>query len=754
MKFQPLYLFRHKILLVLIILFFILNNLIWWQNNKFIQGPDEGRHLSRSIEIYTANSYLDAFLNFNFFEPPFYYFTTCVFYKIFHNTSYNISMLNNILYIIILLIGISKLERMLLNTSGLFSPLFLIFIPAAGIHSRFFNPDIASCSIIVWFMCFIKNMNDTGRLKYFLILILLIYLGEHTKVSFFLFSIFPIAYYFFLALKRKEIKRIIFNFALAIMLFSLFTILFRRNFPFNVSLGYMYNHLPNVSADQYYVQQNLIGKIYYAISLIINSQLSGVIFIFFIFSFIVFIISQIKIEDKFGIIIYFFGGLFIFILINLLHLETRYFLPLVIPEAIIISYGIHFLLKKKIAFRLIAIIFISFSIIQYYGISYSKNWVDYFPKIRIFNKEINLSYYPATSHSPNVWSLPYHDNPLEEIINIIYENSKRGILLPTVCFLYDRKEDTLPLFLADRLRYYLLRKSLYGTSVSSQLFNMGFLYDVYDKNFIIISNSYFPNKGSASAKELLCKNRNKGTSEKDHMFAELERYLEMADYQLHKTVDIYNPLANGNEPFFLYLKNNRNFLTLRKRFGDVYFAELSITLQQDKILTLANSLILLEGENRFSLKWPESKFSIRGELKYKPNKDIMLEFYSEQVEDIKAIKVKIMTFFRFPLYYYDNESFKLFKDSTQKLILENKYALYRGLKTDSKINFFLCIPRLPYKDFVSQMYINKKNILETVYYFKPISKDKDFNYIFSFYLVRDLDEYKKELAQASNLERK
>lgn len=547
------HLFSRKNLLILIILFFILNNLIWWENNKFIQGPDEARHLFNSIYIYNSNNYAKALLNFlkiKIFDPPLYYFTSCIFYKIFQNTSYRISMLNNILYIILFLIGISKLERSLLGTSGIFSAFFLMFIPAVGVHSRFFNPDIALCGIMVWFIYFIKKLNDTANWRYFLILILLIFLGGVTKVSFYLFSIFPIAYYFFLALKRKKAERITFNFILGLALFSLFIIIYHQIFNFNISYGCNSNFMLNISADPNYLQQNLLGKIYQTITLIINAQISGVIFVLFLFSFFLFIISPIKREDKFSMIVFFFGWLFIFLIINLAHLEARFFLPLVIPEVIVISYGAHFLFKRKIAFRFIVIAFILFSIAQYYGISYSKNWIDFFPKFKIFNREIHLSYYPATAHDGIAWSLPYPDNPLEEVIDILYQSSKKGIS-PNVCFVYDQAKDSFVPFLSHRLFYYLLRKGYIVPTVYPCGYGLG---DIYDMNFFIVNRSYVKNKNYIFGKEALYENKYKSLKEAGPLFTTYERYLEQAKFQLYKEVNIYNPIENNNESLFIYLK--------------------------------------------------------------------------------------------------------------------------------------------------------------------------------------------------------
>ncbi|MCX5696753.1 MAG: glycosyltransferase family 39 protein [Candidatus Omnitrophica bacterium] len=463
MKFSHFKIFSRRNLLILIVGFFVLNNLIWWNYNKFIQGPDEGKHLF--LSVLNLKRYPEQiFFNFAPFETPLYYLTADIFYKILHSTSYHVSMLNNIFYMILLLAGVSRLERIFLGTSGLLSPIFLMFIPQLAVHSRFFNPDIALCAIIAWLAYSLKKLYDEPRLLYFFMSLLFISLGSYTKISFLAFCVPLILYYLFLSLKNKQLIKVRYIFILAAMQF----IVFYAFYPGIV------NHLSwygkaKVFGTQYgggaspfvipfkYYEKGLSGKIQEELFLILNSRLGLVMFVFFIFSIIALMVSRMKRQDKGCIITFFIGSLLVFTLGTYLYLEDRYLIPLAVFESIVIAYGVNFLFRKRIVYKSIAIVFLCLCLAQYYGISYSKRFIEHFSKFRIFNTVVNLTYYPYTSQNRIIWGLPYPDNPAERIVSIMQDNFKKGIDYK-VYFLDtyisdDYTKSSFAFFLSNRVNY-------------------------------------------------------------------------------------------------------------------------------------------------------------------------------------------------------------------------------------------------------------------------------------------------------------
>lgn len=559
------HLFSRRNLLILISIFFILNNLIWWQKNKFIQGADEGEHLYKSIEVYESKNYLFELLHpDDRYKRPIFNFTASIFYQLFHNTSYQVSMLNNIPYIILLLIGISKLESLILNTAGVLSALFCMLIPAGAVYSRFFNPDIALPGILVWFIYFLKKMNDTSRPRYLFVLILLIILGGYTKPLFYLFAISPVFYYLFLALSRKEPKKAIFNITLLIIssvcLYFLYLILiYQPNFTWlindSISKGKWDFYQQLISRAEFTygnVQQTFLGRLGKTTLYIINSHLGGIVFLFFILFFINFITSTIKKEDKLNMVVYMLGPILLSPLIY--PGEARYFLSLIIPWAIIISHGLYFLWRKKIIARSLAVIFILFSLIQYYGISYSRSWVDFFNKSPLLNKKIYLSYSGE--------SLPYPYNPLEEIIGILNGNVRNGIV-PNTCFIYNFTNDKFTEVICKRLGYYTHKKVL-TLDILRDIHFTSNSRSIQDINYLILNSSDVGDKSDLSLSKIpLFRERLKELTEAERIrFTEFEKYFNNSEFQLYKQVNIYNPLSDRDEQFLIYLRGSRNLIAL------------------------------------------------------------------------------------------------------------------------------------------------------------------------------------------------
>ncbi|MFA5115105.1 MAG: glycosyltransferase family 39 protein [Candidatus Omnitrophota bacterium] len=553
--------FHKNAAFILVAAFFVLTNIIWWQQNKFVQGPDEGEHLYKSIELYENGGYLYEFLHpkvyHSYYNGPFFYLTAGVFYRLFQNTAYQVSMLNNIFYIILLLFGIAKLERLIFGTPGILSALFCMLIPMGAIYSRFFNPDIAVCSVLVWFMYFLKKGNEEVNLKYFYLAFLLILIGGYIKVIFYLYAFSPLFCYLILPLKRKQPRRFIFNLVLLAGLMLSFYFIYPTHFRTMLDdylfFGEGFHNQDSVLQGFFLVKDGLsryLGNLGKIALQIVNSQFGGIMSSFLVFSLAVFVFSNIKKEDRFILLACLLGPV-LFISRYFIFFELRYFLPLLIIEAMIISYGLNFLFRKGKVFKFTAILFICFSLVQYLGVSFSKKWTDFFIRYAIFKGSINLSHEPVY-----VNPLPFPVNPLEEIIGVLEDAQKSGIS-PTVCFIYNFKKEPFTEFFSKRLGYYTHRFQRFFYTVCD-----GYLSctadSVCDANFIVVSRSYIGEKASVlSPGALFYKKKcfsNAGACQP--FLKEFEGYLNDGNFKLYRQVGAYDPAGGRKEQFLIYLRDN------------------------------------------------------------------------------------------------------------------------------------------------------------------------------------------------------
>jgi len=525
--------------LALVIAFFVFINLLWWQQNKFVQGPDEGEHLYKSIEFYESGAYLREFLRpmvyYHDYNGPFFYSTAGIFYRLFNSSAYRVSILNILIYAVILLIGISRLERLFFNTAGFLSPLFYMLTPMGAIYSRFFNPDIAVCAILAWFMYFLKKLNDTVNPKYFFMSALLILIGGYTKVMFYLYAFFPLFCYLILAVGKKQARRVAFNSVLLASHMLSFYFIYPTHFKTlkGLVLTKTFTHLGD------------LGEIGLQV---VNSQFGGIIFLFLVFSLTIFIFSNVKKENRFIMLACFFGPV-LFIGRYFIFFELRYFLPLLIIESMIIGYGLGFLLRKRNIFRFTAIVFVCFSLVQYLGISFSKKWLDFFLWNTALQGNINLSHKPYY-----VNPLPFPANPLGEIMGVLKNAQKDGIQ-PSVCFIYDSKKEPFTEFSSKRLGYYTRRFQRFFYTVCD-----GYLTctagSVSEANFIIVSRSYLKEKTEVLSPESLF--YGKGCLDNPEAYQpfleEFESFLREGRFRLYRQVGAYDPVKDKKEQFFIYLR--------------------------------------------------------------------------------------------------------------------------------------------------------------------------------------------------------
>ncbi|MFA4983875.1 MAG: glycosyltransferase family 39 protein [Candidatus Omnitrophota bacterium] len=554
--------FRKNAVLVLVISFFVFANLIWWQQNKFIQGPDEGEHLYKSIELYESGGYLREFLHpkahHSSYNGPFFYSTAGIFYRLFNSSAYRVSILNILIYAVILLIGISRLERLFFNTAGILSPMFCMLIYTGGVYSRFFNPDIAVCAILVWFMYFLKKLNDTVNPKYFFMSALLILIGGYTKVMFYLYAAFPLLSYLLMAFRRGEVKKITFNLMLIAFLPVLFWFIYPVPFE-RIILGRQLNCQDMLQQDNLsvaYTAGGCLGNLKELVLIIVNSQFGGIMFLFFIFSLLVFIFSTGEKEDRFSIIACFLGPLLAFFIstfssLRIKSFEDRYFMPLVITEAIIMSFALNRFFRRRIVLRFAAALFILFFFVQYLGFSFSRTWIDFFNRHTVLKGAINLSHKPTLFIAP---SLPIRSNPLDGMLQILRSAQENGVP-GTACFIYDFEKEPFTDLLSKRLGYYTRRNQHFIYTVCD-----GYLTctagSVSEANFIIVSRSYLKEKTEVLSPESLF--YRKGCLDNPEAYQpfleEFESFLREGRFRLYRQVGAYDHILNRKEDFFMYLK--------------------------------------------------------------------------------------------------------------------------------------------------------------------------------------------------------
>ncbi len=744
MKFSRLRVFSQRNLLILVAGFFILNNAVWWSQNKFIQGPDEGKHLF--LSILNLNKFPEqVFFGFEASEAPFYYLTAGFFYRIFHSTSYYVSMLNNVMYMILLLIGVSRLERLFLGTRGLLAPVSSMLIPQMAVHSRFFNPDIALCAFLAWFLYFLKKIYDDARWGYCLALTLLVFAGAYTKVSFFAFCVPVTLYYLVLSLKAQKIIRIKQTFILVAAQLLAFYVFYpdiiRELSWFASACGklklFHAQHTGDISAFVIpfkYYQKGFWGKIQEELFLIFNSHLGFVIFFFFIFSLIALMASRIKRRDKACMSIFFLGSLLLFTFSASLHLEDRYLLPLVIFEAVIMAYGAEFLLKKGVAYKSIAAVFFVLCLVQYYGISYSARFLDYFSKFRVFNTVVNLTYYPFTSQNRIIWSVPYSDNPAREIVSIMQQNFREGLDYK-VYFLDayipdDYMKSSFAFFLSCRVNYYALKRGLPLETLTTM--------DIRDAGILVVKESSLQGAGHNDCC-LVFKEAKLIPDWHKELFSE---FCENAEFRFFKKIFIYNPVTEKKESFILYLRSNRDFLTEETRKLAKIFKgfKLFIVLKDKTVLDINRGSVFTRDGGNFSIAWPKDKLLIKGEIESKGKGDIGFIFYSDRIEDIKLVQMAVSVFSDTNFYFNDNGGFRLLEGKLEVPTLMSNNRFSEGLRTSRIIKYFTYEPRIPYDDYFSQVEFVNKEEIDLVYGLRPSVSAKNPGELFSIRISDTLSD--------------
>jgi hypothetical protein len=736
MKFSSSRLFSQKNLLIFIIAFFVFNNALWWLQNKFIQGPDEGKHLFLSL-LNLKRFPEQVFWGFEPSEAPFYYLTAGFFYNLFHSTSYYISMVNNVLYTILLLIGVSRLERLFLGSRGLLSPLILMLIPQMAVHSRFFNPDIALCAMLVCFFYFLKKLYGAPRMRYFFALIMLISIGTHTKVSFFTFCLPLTLYYLFLSFKDNKPIKARYIFILAAAQFMAFYVFYPQiadvlkyqvlNYgKEKVFYAQAWQGISQFVIPFKYYEKSLLGKIQEELFLLVNSHLSPAIFAFFVFSLICLITSRIKKEDKIGMAVFFLGSLFAFTFTTSLHLEDRYLLPLAIFESIIIAYGVKFLLERQSFYKLIVASLLIICLAQYYGISYSRRFIEYFSKLRAFNTVINLTYYPFTSQGRVIWSLPYRENPTEEIVATMQDNFKKGLdykvyFLDTY-ILDDYTKSSFAFFISRRVNYYALKSGLPLETLTTM--------DIRDAGILIVKAPFLH---PAEKDNNCCSAFSQAKLIPQEGEQEFKEFCENANFKFFKKVSIYNPVSDENEEFMFYLRANRNFLSEETRKLSRIFKgfKLFVVLQDNTVLDIARSAEFRREGDNFSIVWPKDNFSVKGRIEPGSDGRVSFTFFSDRASEIKLIQMAISVFSGQEFYFKDKDNFKLLEGKLEVPTLMSNNRFSEGLRTSGITKYFSYQPRIAYADYFSQVeFVNKREI-DIVFGLRPFLAVKDQAELFS-----------------------
>lgn len=706
MKSSPYKSFLRVFPLTLIALFFVVNNAIWWQQNKFIQGPDEGRHLSNSLKLLKLNQWRESFSLVDYANPPLYYATAAFFYKLFANTSLPISLLNNILYGILLLLGVSALEKSWFKSKGLLGPFLLLLVPAFTVHSRFFNPDIGVCALVAWFIFALKRLYESPKIGHFVFCVILLYLGGYMKVTFFIFGGLGILAYLCVAMLRKKRVSVFYNAVLAAAMLLVIVTLYPLRIIVVGAYARMWLNpslIKDVSQgstfslffDPVYSNMHMGGKFLYTLMLFANEQLGGIMCLFFVISIVICFTSALKKLDVLVLPIYFIGALVICAIARPFHLEARYFLPLVSLEAIVCSFGLQVLYKKNMLSRLIVIGFTLFFVLQYYGISYAKGWFAFFERNKLFHS-INLSYDPLTSHYGMKWSVPYSDNPLSRIVEATYKGSRQGII-PFTCILYEVKRDPFAAFLAEKLEYYWLQKDLMlqGNSyqpcctIMKKEFNQNMPFDL---NYVLVKSSL------RSQYEEGC----------------FKQFFEKFSFRPYKNITLHDVLSGSDDAYVLFERVSWDFASEALRKYDQGFKKfkLRVFLKNGLILRSEDAVFSPGLKDSFRMEWLGTDISLECKVTASSNQEVQLSFSTHNAEELSSIEISASSSYQPPLYIYKNKTEYLFKGAPRRIVLENSRSFSHGMRDNVAPFYVECVPFSNYKGYLSQVFIHKDNEVE------------------------------------------
>ncbi|MEK6911015.1 MAG: glycosyltransferase family 39 protein [Nanoarchaeota archaeon] len=404
MEFREFFLKHYvKIFLFLIILLQFLQLSYWINTHDINPAFDEAWHLSNAL--YYQRLFSDSHIPsselashypifgyaFNYYNHPnLFYFISSLF-----NLEYPDILYVNIIFLILLILGVYGIGFYLFDKDvGLFAAFLISVFPLTLGLSRNYLLDLPLASILVLDIYLLLKSVYFSDKKYSLLFLLFFIIGIIFKRSFLIFILPILLYYlvkYFKNNNNKPNKKFI--------VLSILTFIFIINYNFWNLLEAL-NRLYNFSLENNLLYFNLL-----------ISELSLFIFVILLVACILCLKNQVRCK----MILFMSLPILIFYLLGV-WFESRYSLPYFYVFALIISKGF-FSIKNNFLRRLLIIIIILISLLQFSAISYEIDMHQKFFKIgsdsfAILKKDLSGVYFSSSEKGKDRIDIP-------KILNII-----------------------------------------------------------------------------------------------------------------------------------------------------------------------------------------------------------------------------------------------------------------------------------------------------------------------------------------------
>lgn len=442
------------LILLVIILFHIVNNYIWLKSDETYLIHDSHHHFLFSLGVFNeirnnliplVSNILDKVVSHHRWHGIFVGYITAPFYFIFGTSQDAGVMINNSIFLLILIFSTYGIGKNILNKKvGLYSAFIVSMYPLIFNHLRIYMLDLALTAMVSLSIYLLIKTEFFSHKMYTLLFAISFALGMLTKFTFIGFVMGPLVLILFNAFTKTQIdsyrkKTISFNVFIAlcvifIISFSFFKLKFWEVFARFYECSWIHPLFSSAfkSFFSFVVFWILTGCkfLLWSIQELMNNILSFFFFTVFFISLISFRKKKVKCKK----ILYLWIFLPILFLSFFFHYPNidRYLMPLLPAIAIISGIGIASI-KYPILRKIIILSVVLFSVFQFFAISYNLSFLPerielqlpgqimgvknkYFNKIVLFHRDRALDYRNGESRffypSSGAW-------PAEEILREI-----------------------------------------------------------------------------------------------------------------------------------------------------------------------------------------------------------------------------------------------------------------------------------------------------------------------------------------------
>lgn len=352
---------KYTISLILVFTIFI-GSVIYWQSlNRTYFDYDSLRHYLTSIRL--IDGYRQGFGDLapklrQYFElakhPPGAPVITSLFYFLITPTQKNAVLINDAIFLIILLLSLHGLARLVQDEKlGLLSCILVLFYPVVFNQAKVYMLDLPLLSIVSLTIYLLIRAEYFANRKYTVFFIMSYFLGMLIKPNFLFFTIGPLLYVIFKSISGKKARA---GYLLTVgMVFIILSSVYFLTLPVygRILFKSFIGHLMDSSQVATWTPADLLGppflvqkirSLFWYIWGFINWQAGFLFFILFLWGLFVFLRSKNPYKEM--IIVWLFSSYFILgwfihaIDIDMEVTGIRYSMPLLGAVALISSYGL------------------------------------------------------------------------------------------------------------------------------------------------------------------------------------------------------------------------------------------------------------------------------------------------------------------------------------------------------------------------------------------------------------------------------